>query len=96
MWAPAVGRGKGEGLMDRYDSFIVRVWRRAGEGARWAGRLEHIQEGTNWRFYDPELLLASLRDALGPRGEANGNEGVAPGGAPSSATDQGEGADVGD
>jgi hypothetical protein len=51
--------------MARYDAFLLRVWRRAGEdGDQWAGRLEYLPAGLSLRFTDLDSLLIHLRAAL--------------------------------
>jgi hypothetical protein len=46
----------------QYDVYVLRLWRRDGpDGAQWAGRLEHLQDGEVLRFSAPEPLLAHLR-----------------------------------
>jgi hypothetical protein len=53
--------------MERYDSFLVRVWRRSGNHVQqWSGRLEHVQAQIEVRFGDPDSLMAYLRDAIAP------------------------------
>jgi hypothetical protein len=52
---------EGEDDMLSYDSFMLRVWRHAGEdGSQWAGRLQHLPDGTTWTFRCPEELLVEL------------------------------------
>ncbi len=52
--------------MTRYDSFLLRIWRRSdAEGEAWAGRLEHVQGGQSLRFTSPEALLSYLHAAIG-------------------------------
>ncbi len=47
--------------MARYDAFVLRVWRSGtGDEERWAGRLEHLPDGTTLRFGDLADLLAYL------------------------------------
>ena len=48
--------------MDRYDAYILRVWRRTQpEGTQWRCRLEHLPGGEQRQFVDPALLLAFLQ-----------------------------------
>jgi len=53
------------GPMIQYDSYLLRIWRRRGEGSEeWAGRLEHLQAGTSLGFATRTTLLCHLRAAL--------------------------------
>lgn len=71
--------------MTRYDSLLLRIWRRQGqEGERWISQVEHVQDGTVLRFKDRDALLAYLalvvdrRDPVrAPSGEDDG-AGVTP------------------
>ncbi len=68
--------------MDRYDFFIVRVWRRDGaSGEQWTGRLEHLQGQDSWRFGDLDALLSCLRALLSRLEDEEYpiREGIAPG-----------------
>ena len=51
--------------MARYDAFVLRVWRSGtGEEGQWAGRLEHLPDGTTLRFSSLAALLAHLCSEL--------------------------------
>ena len=44
--------------MATYDAYMLRVWRSTLDGRRqWAGRLEHLPDGSACRFRRPEELL---------------------------------------
>ena len=61
--------------MTRYDSFLLRVWRRSGTGAgAWAARLEHVQDGCSVRFNTPEALVAYLQATVVPSPGADGHD----------------------
>ena len=48
--------------MATYDAYMLRVWRSTVDGTRqWAGQLEHLPDGSDWRFRRPEDLLAHFR-----------------------------------
>ncbi len=52
--------------MTKYDSYLLRVWRRRRAGGwEWALRLEHLQDGERLQFDDPQALV----DALWARAE---------------------------
>lgn len=78
----------------RYDSLLLRIWRRSGSDAPdWSGRIEHIQEGTALRFSDPHALIAYLWAVIGSEGSPGlagslpaGDAGIAGGGEPHVAT----------
>ena len=43
-------------------TFVVRFWRESsGAGARWRGRIEHVQSGESAAFGDLDGMLAFLR-----------------------------------
>jgi hypothetical protein len=47
--------------MARYDAFVLRVWRSGtGDEEQWAGKLEHLPDGTTFRFGSLAALLAYL------------------------------------
>ena len=49
--------------MATYDAYMLRVWRSTVDGTRqWAGQLEHLPDGSDWRFRRPEDLLAHFSD----------------------------------
>ena len=51
--------------MARYDAFVLRVWRSGtGDEEQWAGRLEHLPDGTTFRFGSLDALLAYLGTEL--------------------------------
>ena len=51
--------------MARYDAFVLRVWRSGtGDEEQWAGRLEHLPDGTTCRFGSLDALLAYLGTEL--------------------------------
>jgi|GEM_PF-2317019 len=55
--------------MGQYDSFVLRVWRRAASKGAWVGQLEHLQERDSHTFHDVDLLLAHLRATIAPAGK---------------------------
>ncbi len=81
-WEPLTGaepKGKGSGRLNRYDSFVLRVWRRDGADVeQWSGQLEHLQGRSVWRFSDPKAMLALLYEAItgasGPGADAEAPE----------------------
>ena len=53
--------------MGQYDSFVLRVWRRAAAGdGQWVGRLEHLQERESRIFHDADTLFSYLRATICP------------------------------
>lgn len=66
--------------MTRYDSLLLRIWRRNGlDGERWISQVEHVQDGTVLRFKDRDALLAYLAlvvDRQDPARAPDGNDGV--------------------
>jgi hypothetical protein len=65
-FAPSHDKGEAQ-LMERmgrtrYKSYLLRVWqRRDVNGCEWAGSLEQIRAGAEWRFNTLEQLLTQLR-----------------------------------
>jgi hypothetical protein len=52
-------------MVGSYESFMLRVWHRAGATDHpWIGRLEHLPEGTVWTFHSPQDMLAALTGLL--------------------------------
>ena len=50
-------------LRENYESFLVRVWRVTPDHTMcdgWSGEIEHIQNGTRWRFATLDELLTFL------------------------------------
>ncbi|MDB5058679.1 MAG: hypothetical protein JWO59_2151 [Chloroflexi bacterium] len=73
--------------MPRYDAYLLRIWRGGFDEGQWAGRLEHLPDGSMQRFGSLEELLAYLGQVLAaeaeaprghdrrqPRGDARGHE----------------------
>jgi hypothetical protein len=65
--------------MARYDAFVLRIWRSGtGDEEQWAGRLEHLPDGTTFRFGSLAALLAYLGAELA--GESSTRRGSPPDG----------------
>jgi hypothetical protein len=61
--------------MSRYDSYVLRVWRRAHAPAgQWVARLDHIQGHESHSFHDRDALIAHLIAALADEEPGEGVE----------------------
>lgn len=55
-------------------TFVVRIWPEWSlSGARWRGRIEHLQSGRALAFQEPEQVLAFMRASGVFTGEQHGN-----------------------
>jgi hypothetical protein len=51
--------------MGKYDSYVLRVWRRAhAPSGQWVARLDHIQGHESQSFHDRDTLIAHLVEVL--------------------------------